>query len=148
LTAVRANSISDFSLSVGFIASPAIVTGFIATGAAAMWIVLLCLLVGFSGGSAVRSISRDPRRALDEAADDLAILFGTKRDKLAASTVFREVDWSSDSWARGSYTFDRVGHPGAEPYWLSRSSKRSSLPAKPPRWTRGRVLSMAPSRQE
>jgi MFS family permease len=40
----RANSISGFSTSLGFIASPAIVTGFIAAGAAAMWIVLLCLL--------------------------------------------------------------------------------------------------------
>ena len=40
----RANSISGFSLSLGFIASPAIVTGFIAAGAAAMWIGLLCLL--------------------------------------------------------------------------------------------------------
>lgn len=40
----RANSISGFAFSLGFIASPAIVTGFIATGTAAMWIVLLCLL--------------------------------------------------------------------------------------------------------
>ena len=39
----RANSISGFAFSLGFIASPAIVTGFIAAGAAAMWIVLLCL---------------------------------------------------------------------------------------------------------
>jgi monoamine oxidase len=70
-------------------------------------------LVGFSGGSAAQLMSRDLRRALDEAADDLAILFGTTRDKFAASTVFRGVDWSSDPWARGSYTFDRVGHRGA-----------------------------------
>lgn len=40
----RANSVSGFSSSLGFIASPAIVTGFIASGAAALWIVLLCLL--------------------------------------------------------------------------------------------------------
>jgi MFS family permease len=40
----RANSITGFSFSLGFIASPAIVTSFIATGTAAMWIVLLCLL--------------------------------------------------------------------------------------------------------
>jgi len=39
----RANSMSGFAFSLGFIASPAIVTGFIAAGAAAMWIVLLCL---------------------------------------------------------------------------------------------------------
>lgn len=39
----RANAISGFAFSLGFIASPAIVTGFIATGAAAMWIVLVCL---------------------------------------------------------------------------------------------------------
>ena len=39
----RANAISGFAFSLGFIASPAIVTGFIAAGAAAMWIVLLCL---------------------------------------------------------------------------------------------------------
>ena len=40
----RANSISGFSMSLGFIASPAIITGFIATDAAAVWIVLLCIL--------------------------------------------------------------------------------------------------------
>jgi MFS family permease len=39
----RANSISGFAFSLGFIASPAIVTGFIAAGAAAMWIAVLCL---------------------------------------------------------------------------------------------------------
>jgi MFS family permease len=39
----RANSITGFATSLGLIASPAIVTGFIATGAAAIWIVLLCL---------------------------------------------------------------------------------------------------------
>jgi MFS family permease len=39
----RANSISGFTTSLGLIASPAIVTGFIAAGSAAIWIVLLCL---------------------------------------------------------------------------------------------------------
>ena len=40
----RANAISGFAFSLGFIASPAIVTGLIAMDAAAMWIALLCLL--------------------------------------------------------------------------------------------------------
>jgi MFS family permease len=39
----RANSIGGFTTSLALIASPAIVTGFIAAGAAAAWIALLCL---------------------------------------------------------------------------------------------------------
>lgn len=57
----RANAISGFAFSLGFIASPAIVTGFIAMDAAALWILLLCVLcvgtigVGFALGRQLTS---------------------------------------------------------------------------------------------
>jgi MFS family permease len=39
----RANAMSGFTMSLAFIASPAIVTGFLSAGAGAAWIGLLCL---------------------------------------------------------------------------------------------------------
>jgi MFS family permease len=71
----RANSISGFAFSLGFIASPAIVTGFIAAGAAAMWIVLVCLFcVGTIGIGVVLG------RQLTSAQDHVGARAATLRD--------------------------------------------------------------------
>ncbi|HXC78347.1 MAG TPA: hypothetical protein VNU19_15025, partial [Candidatus Acidoferrum sp.] len=84
----RANSISGFSLSLGFIASPAIVTGFIAAGAAAMWIVLLCLLcfgtigIGVTLGRKLTSeqdhVGTPAAKLPEPAAPERAVLGGTE----------------------------------------------------------------------
>ncbi len=80
----RANSISGLSTSLALIASPAIVTGFIAAGAAAAWIGLLCVVcLGTIGIGVIlgRRLTREqdhiglavpaePTRSLDESLRD------------------------------------------------------------------------------
>lgn len=72
------------------------------------------MLVGWCGGPRAWALSYEPRHVVDTALESAATIFGVARRTLARHVRAAHThDWSNDPYARGAYTYARVGGSGA-----------------------------------
>ena len=107
----RANSLAALSQSLAFIICPALATGFIAAGAAAVWIGLLC-----AGCLATVAVGARLRRALTSDQDHVTEAPATRPEPVAGR---RRTGAVRDAWLTGLLT--SVFEPRSDGRLLSES---------------------------